>query len=175
MTKPLQQLRITQLMGRGAETLIVPDTTTAAPLLCVSILCIPARRRGQLSYGNARAALRAQRAGIVAHRLDFADTPGELTLCRKQPLAVQAKRIVLLRSCAVSAGRSAPGAARGVRVSARSFARLGGRGRSDSRGNGTDGALGNGVRALWRPPGAGAGGRGARSLFGNSARLSSTS
>lgn len=40
MTKPLQQLRITQLMGRGAQTLIVPDTNTAASLLCISILCI---------------------------------------------------------------------------------------------------------------------------------------
>lgn len=43
MTKPFQQLRVTQLMGTGAQTLIVPDTNTTAFLLCISILYISVR------------------------------------------------------------------------------------------------------------------------------------
>lgn len=43
MTKPFHQLRITQLMGAGAETLIVPDTSTTTFLLCISILYVSVR------------------------------------------------------------------------------------------------------------------------------------
>lgn len=37
-TEAFHQLRITQLMGTGAQTLIVPDTNTTAFLVCISIL-----------------------------------------------------------------------------------------------------------------------------------------
>lgn len=110
MTKPLQQLRITQLMGRGAETLIVPDTNTAAPLLCIPI-CTSLPGRGQLSYGDARAALRAHRARIVARWLGLLTPPGCSHPAEGRPRCWGwARPAELLRGCAVP-GRAGPGEA----------------------------------------------------------------
>lgn len=107
MTKPLQQLRITQLMGRGAETLIVPDTNTAAPLLCIPI-CTSLPGRGQLSYRDARAALRAHRARIVARWLGLLTAPG----C-SHPAEGRPSLLRLSASCCAAAGpgRAGPGEA----------------------------------------------------------------
>lgn len=109
MTKPLQQLRITQLMGRGAETLIVPDTNTAAPLLCIPI-CTSLPGRGQLSYRDARAALRAHRARIVARWLGLLTAPG----C-SHPAEGRPSLLRLSASCCAAAGlrRAGPGRAGG--------------------------------------------------------------
>lgn len=73
-TEPFHQLHITQLMGRGAQTLIVPDTNTTAFLLCISILHISVSR-SKLSYKNAKAGLIVHYIKFGACRLDSVNIP----------------------------------------------------------------------------------------------------
>lgn len=165
MTKPLPQLRITQLMDRGAQTLIVPDTNTAASVLCMSIPCISASAEANRVTGM---------LGLLSELTDsrwrstdsvLLAQPGVLPPCRKHPLLLMGSSRCRCGAARCLAGDGAPrGAAQRPQL-----CQLG-------KGPGMAREWpGNGARALWRPPWAGTGGMGARGWFGNSAALSPTS
>lgn len=153
MTKPLQQLRITPLMGRGAQTLIVPDTNTAASVPCMSILYISGSAEASWVTGM----LRAYRVSSVAHGLGFADTPGRSRPAESRPLLSRWSSCCRCGALPCQAGGVPPVHTRGAGQRRAAVPGREGQGRARRRGNG--------ARALWRPPCAGTGGMGARGVI----------
>lgn len=95
-------------MGRGAQTLIVPDTNTAASVLCMSIPCISASAEASRVTG-----MLVLLSELTDSRWRSTDSvllaqPGVLPPCRKHPLLLMGSSRCRSGAARCLAGDGAP-------------------------------------------------------------------